>query len=148
MKGLHYVAMDPNIAGDPKVATMAKRLRKDRHWVAGHFPQFFGEVAVHCPDGNLAEADDDLLDQWAGGVKGWGALVRELLCENNTLSAWRKYNGKSLEKLKADRERKRGNSTEIPRRFPRRNHTIPYQGENPSGFPLLEGEISPNGRAA
>lgn len=108
MKGLHYVAIDPKIASDQKIDAMAKALRKDRHWVAGHFPAFLGEVAAHAPTGDLTGISDSLLDQWAGGVKGWGALVRELMCEHGVLTAWRKYNGKSLAKLAKDRARKGG----------------------------------------
>jgi hypothetical protein len=163
VKGLHYVAIDPKIASDPKVAAMAKRLHKDRHWVAGHFPAFFGEVAAHAPDGNLSGIPDDLLDQWAGGVKGWGKMVRDLLCTDGTLNAWMRYNGRAIGKAEADRARKRefrhGNSADIPRKF--RGHsadiptTIPepepepeQEGKTLRVFPSLEGKISPNGRAA
>ena len=66
VKGLEYVAIDPGIAKDPKIAIMAARLKKDRFWVAGHFPAFFGEVAMHAHDGKIGDIPDDLLDEWAG----------------------------------------------------------------------------------
>lgn len=115
MKGLDYVAVDPGIAKDPRVALMAKALRRDRYWVAGHFPEFLGEVASHAPDGNLSGIPDDLLDQWAGGVKRWGTLVREHLCdEDEVLRAWWKYNGRALDRLRKDRARKHGRREDDP----------------------------------
>lgn len=129
MRGLDYVAIDPAVADDPRIALVARRIERDRHWVVGHLPQFLGAVAVHACDGDLGEIDDDLLDQWAGGVPGWGQAVRRYLCEESgVLRAWHKYNGRALERLARDRSRKNrdrhssdpprngdGHSEEVPR---------------------------------
>lgn len=77
----HFVLLDPRLAEDPRVAAMAVTLRRDPYWVAGHFPQFVYCVIRHAPDGDLSGIPDDLLDDWAGGVKLWGALFRTLFCD-------------------------------------------------------------------
>lgn len=159
MKGLDYVGIAPGIAKDTKIALIATALRKDRYWVAGHFPAFFGEVAEHAPDGNLSSVPDDLLDDWAGGVRGWGALVRQHLCVDGQLEAWWKYNGRALENLERDRRRKSerrreddGKSVEIPRNVPARSEdytvtdtdtdTSPNGEENKHSARDLEAEFA------
>jgi len=119
MKGLDYVAINRGIADDPKIMTIAASMKKDRYWIAGHFPMFFGNVAEHAPDGELRFFTNQQLDAWAGGVRGFGSHVREHLCDaTGKLSAWWKYNGRALQKLEGDRRRKRrkddGSSTEFP----------------------------------
>lgn len=113
MKGIAHVAIDPGIASDVKTERVAQALRRDRYWVAGHFPAFLGRVAENCPDGDLSGVSDELLDDWAGGVKGWGRSVREHFCGvDGVLEAWWKYNGRALAKLQRDRDRKAGDADE------------------------------------
>lgn len=106
MRGIDFVAIDPGIAKDPRIAAMAQALHKDRYWVVGRLPGFFGEVAAHCPDGVIGAVDHATLDEWAGGARGFGAQVKAHLCDAGTLRAWWKYNGKALKNLRHDRERK------------------------------------------
>lgn len=131
MKGLNYVAMAPGIAADPKILTMASRLKKDRYWVAGHFPAFLGQVAEHAPTGNLAGIPEELLDIWAGGVAGWGAAILDLLCVDGQIVAWSRYNGRALDRLQKERTRKaeyrearRGRSADCPGDSPRTGRTL------------------------
>lgn len=145
MKGLEFVAIDPGIARDTRIAFMAAGLQRDRYWVAGHFPAFFGEVARHQPDGNLSAIPDDLLDEWAGNVEGWGAQVRAHMCDDDgVLRSWMKYNGEKLLALQQDRERKReareaqrngrGPSAENPRtRPPQKGRRVAGQSEDSPG---------------
>jgi hypothetical protein len=129
MKGIDYVAIDPGIAADLRIVRMAEQLGQDRHWVAGHFPAFFGRVAEHCPTGDLSGVPPFLLDVWAGEVPGWGDAVLEHLCTDDdgvmtgVLRSWWKYNGKALQNLERDRQRKR-----------ERRRTVRGQsGERPDG---------------
>ncbi len=106
MKGLDWIAIDPDIADDPKVIAMALLLKKDRYHIAGRFPAFLGAVARHAPDGTLAQFSDAVLDSWAGGLKGFGVAIRRTMCdEGDTITAWAKFNGKKLTSLQSKRDR-------------------------------------------
>jgi hypothetical protein len=108
VKGLDYVAISPTIRKDPKIGAIALALGRESRWIAGCFPEFFGMVAEHAPDGSLGAIADATLDEWAGEVQGFGAQVRKHLCgEDGVLTAWWRYNGSALAKLEADRARKR-----------------------------------------
>jgi hypothetical protein len=135
MRGLDYVGIAPGIAKDLKIVAIAKALGKDRRYVAGCFPEFFGNVAEHAPNGCLADVDDETLDAWAGSVRGFGALVREQLCDaSGTLAAWYHYNGKALARLQQDRDRKRGKSAGDSMELPGKVHgTSTENGRNIRG---------------
>lgn len=144
MRGLDFVAIDPHVAADVRIVALAKALKKDRFWIVGHLPAFFGSVAMNTPDGDLSLVDDELLDAWAGGVSGFGKAVREHLCnEDGVLRAWSRYNGRALRNLERDRHRKaerrarahgtspdgprnvRGMSAESPRNVPGMSADVP-----------------------
>lgn len=106
MKGVRYVAIAPGVASDPRIVAIAAALHKNRRWIAGCLPAFFGEVAANASDGNLSEIPDRLLDVWAGNVRGFGTEVRQKLCDSDgVLRSWFEYNGRALTKRELTRKR-------------------------------------------
>lgn len=108
---MEWVAIDVHIAGDAVTHRLAERFRLRVAEAAGLLTLAFAGMAQHAQDGALAEVTDSQIEAWAmwHGKRGaFAALFREQLCdEDGVVRAWEKYNGRSIRRAEAAKERSR-----------------------------------------
>lgn len=108
---MEWVAIAVNIARDPSVHRMAATLRIRVPEVVGLLALAFAEMSQHAPDGRVGDTTDALLESWAGwyGKRSrFAECFRAELCDAEGLvTAWEKYNGASIRRSKAARDRTR-----------------------------------------
>lgn len=108
---MEWVAIDVHIAGDAVTHRLADRFRLRVAEAAGLLALTFAGMVQHARDGSLADITDSQLEAWATwhGKKGqFAAFFREQLCDDTgTVRAWEEYNGRSIRRAEAAKERSR-----------------------------------------
>lgn len=114
-----WIRVDASAARDPKVAEFSEALGVSVPTAIGHLVMLWGVMAEHTPDGIVEGVGAKALEDWAGwrGKRGrFADAFTSIFTTDGIVSGWADRQGRLIERMKKDRERKRpGNSTETPR---------------------------------
>jgi len=149
---LSWIRVDNDLPDHPKSLALDVALGVDRSWT--HVVQLWLWTSRVVPTGDLSKMPDAVIASRAGWKKDASVFVDALrhigfLDSDGMLHDWHEYQGKMLERLEKDRERKRKppkDSTGTPAELHRKSDGSPTEVQRTStGNPLLRNETVRDG---
>lgn len=131
-----WIRLDTDSPRDPRMGKVARQVGVPPRYAFGMVVATWAAMGEHCPDGDLGDVDDALLEEWAGWVPTsrkdagrFATALRAAFCDASGVDReFKDQQGKLVKRLEKDRNRKRrdgsvefpstdaGMSEEIPRK--------------------------------
>jgi hypothetical protein len=113
-----WIRIDSNIGDNPNVLKLAEHRGVSAEEIVGLCVILFGKLAEHCPDGDVSNVSDAMLERWASWKREPGAFAadfRRLFVTDGVVEGWAKRQGKLIERAAKEKERwRRRHSAEAP----------------------------------
>lgn len=120
-----WLRIDADSPRDPRIGKVARQIGLPPRYAFGMVVATWCAMGEHAPDGDLAEVDDALIEEWAGWATTskkdagrFAAALRAAFCDEHGVDPeFAAQQGALVRRMEKDRTRKRGGgSEEVPRR--------------------------------
>lgn len=118
-----WLRIDVDSPRDPRIGKVARQVGLPPRYAFGMVVATWCAMGEHAPDGNLAEVDDALIEEWAGWMPTsrkdagrFAKALREAFCDDSGVDPeFAEQQGALVRRMEKDRNRKRsGDSPESP----------------------------------